>query len=579
MKEATMVFRLIFIAFVVVHFIPNKPLAAEHSDIRIQRAKERALPEGTLPAWETTTEKASGPIRFPRVAHIDDGLLPPPPTSGYRAPAEFEAVSAFIVSQGDWGSNQMIYNMIREGTHDGGALAIVLIHGDEEEYLNRLEGLGINTSRVSLVNPENGLDAKWARDFGPISIYEPGEGGSDGPLAFVDMHYYDNRQRDDVIPELLADEIGLSRYGLEGSDQSPPDEHRLYMEGGNYQTDGRGTCILSDDIPGDNNNNQDANTLTKAEFILNKYLGCDRVIWLTPVPNTSTGHVDMCTKLLSPDDVLVIDFADSSGNNAVADPIVDENAELLGAEGFTVHRVIIPSLGTGWSSWTYKTYTNSVILNKRVLVPTYKAPQLDAAALEVYREILGDQYVVEGIDASSIAAQGGAVHCTTMQIGSACGNGKRDPMLEGCEGDDLGGETCELQGFGPGVLSCDNDCFFDFSDCVGGDADTDTDGDTDSDSDGDGDTDGDSDGDGDTDGDSDSDGDTDGDSDADSDLDSDIDTDTEEGTDTVDERPGDGGASGEDVGQWNPMSDSSCSCSCRMWQSRSSISLFTSLIL
>jgi hypothetical protein len=51
----------------------------------------------------------------------------------------------------------------------------------------------------------------------------------------------------------------------------------------------------------------------------------------------------------------------------------------------------------------------------------------------------------------------------TVKI-SICGNG----IIEGgedCEGEDLGGATCESLGYGPGTLSCDIACTFDTSGC------------------------------------------------------------------------------------------------------------------
>jgi len=48
---------------------------------------------------------------------------------------------------------------------------------------------------------------------------------------------------------------------------------------------------------------------------------------------------------------------------------------------------------------------------------------------------------------------------------SVCGNG----IIEGgedCEGENLGGETCQSQGYGPGTLACDISCSFDFFDCA-----------------------------------------------------------------------------------------------------------------
>jgi len=51
----------------------------------------------------------------------------------------------------------------------------------------------------------------------------------------------------------------------------------------------------------------------------------------------------------------------------------------------------------------------------------------------------------------------------TVKI-SVCGNG----VIEGgedCEGADLGGQTCESLGYGPGILTCDIACSFDTTQC------------------------------------------------------------------------------------------------------------------
>ena len=49
--------------------------------------------------------------------------------------------------------------------------------------------------------------------------------------------------------------------------------------------------------------------------------------------------------------------------------------------------------------------------------------------------------------------------------GGLCGNGVIDPG-EDCDGADLGGQTCQSQGFGSGTLACGPGCSFDTSGCV-----------------------------------------------------------------------------------------------------------------
>lgn len=54
--------------------------------------------------------------------------------------------------------------------------------------------------------------------------------------------------------------------------------------------------------------------------------------------------------------------------------------------------------------------------------------------------------------------------CNNACVLTTCGNGFRDAAEE-CEGNDLGGATCESLGFGPGPLTCTATCLLDTSGC------------------------------------------------------------------------------------------------------------------
>jgi len=61
-------------------------------------------------------------------------------------------------------------------------------------------------------------------------------------------------------------------------------------------------------------------------------------------------------------------------------------------------------------------------------------------------------------------ACGGEDMCANGRCNDGCGNGVIEPG-EQCEGGNLDGFNCESLGFGPGVLTCDANCFFDTSNC------------------------------------------------------------------------------------------------------------------
>ncbi len=58
-------------------------------------------------------------------------------------------------------------------------------------------------------------------------------------------------------------------------------------------------------------------------------------------------------------------------------------------------------------------------------------------------------------------------NCTsrTDDSESRCGDGVREPGAEECDGDDLGGATCESRGHDAGTLRCDATCHYDESSC------------------------------------------------------------------------------------------------------------------
>ncbi|MBP9120914.1 MAG: agmatine deiminase family protein, partial [Ignavibacterium sp.] len=66
-------------------------------------------------------------------------------------------------------------------------------------------------------------------------------------------------------------------------------------------------------------------------------------------------------------------------------------------------------------SGDYRTYTNSIIVNKTVIVPTYEL-QYDTSALRIYREAMPG-YRVVGINCNSIIPSLGAIHCITKEVG------------------------------------------------------------------------------------------------------------------------------------------------------------------
>ena len=84
---------------------------------------------------------------------------------------------------------------------------------------------------------------------------------------------------------------------------------------------------------------------------------------------------------------------------------------------FKVHRIFCPAINGGsWETNPVAAYTNSLILNSKVLVPQYGIIE-DIQALEVFREAMPG-YDVIGFDSASNNPwySEDALHCRTMGI-------------------------------------------------------------------------------------------------------------------------------------------------------------------
>src|SRR5690606_36300008 len=123
-------------------------------------------------------------------------------------------------------------------------------------------------------------------------------------------------------------------------------------------------------------------------------LGAREVCWLPRMTHADgTGHIDMFSKLIGPDAVLV--GRDAGGPH---DGMLDDAARRFAALGLRGERVDMarnPAV-TENDALDLQTYTNSLFVGRLALVPQYDVPASDQAALAVYRR-LGYEAVVADV--------------------------------------------------------------------------------------------------------------------------------------------------------------------------------------
>jgi agmatine/peptidylarginine deiminase len=146
-------------------------------------------------------------------------------------------------------------------------------------------GLGkyLRDGRLSIEN--HNVDSIWIRDYSPILA----RGETSGTLYAVDPVYaQDTAENGRYYDDRLA-------YWLFRDTPVRWVRPHLVLDGGNFDTDGSGLCFSSKKVFGDNAQAPEEITAT-----FKRYLGCQKIFFLEPIPLESTGHLDMFFKVLSP---------------------------------------------------------------------------------------------------------------------------------------------------------------------------------------------------------------------------------------------------------------------------------------
>ena len=375
----------------------------------------QGLRKYTLPQWETPCEQA---LTETYGQPAWRGLLTAPPVGTVLAPAEFGLQDGIlVVFDSGWGH---IYRPMIEEIQAAGAIAYIVVESvsEKNQVLNHLDSYGIPTDMVEFVIVN--IDSVWIRDYGPFTIL------ADGLAGIVDADYSRPwRTNDDLFPSRLAGPTmwDMDHYGL-----------GMVLDGGNFMSDGCGTCMVTDEIFDWNP------SMSETEITANlaDYLGCERVVYLLHQLNDGTGHIDMFAKFLDTETILLAQFEPGDTNYQ---RIEDNAATLAALETCTGGSYDIIRIETEYG---FRTYTNSQFVNDTILVPIWGLAY-DATALAIYEAAMPG-YDIVGINVASMAGTGGAIHCIARELPEV-------PEPD-CADDD--GDGYALEGGICGEIDCDD---------------------------------------------------------------------------------------------------------------------------
>ncbi len=300
-----------------------------------------------------------------------------PPSGVIRNPAEWEPSEGVLVR---WPLGISVA-IIAEMSENVMVTTICANQSQENSARSAYISGGVNMDNVQFIHaPTN---TYWVRDYGPWFIF------SDGNIGIVDPIYNRPRPDDDVIPQVIGEEWDIPVYGMD-----------LIHTGGNHMSNGLGTS-MSTRLVYDENPDK---TETEVDSIMYAYLGNDYTV-LDYVENWGIHHIDCWAKFLSPATILVKDVPQSDPSYTRLNERADFLSQQMSPWGrpYTVVRVYCPS-GTA--------YTNSLILNDKVLVPIFNN-SWDDEALQTYQDAMPG-YEVIGFTGSWLDDD--ALHCRTMGV-------------------------------------------------------------------------------------------------------------------------------------------------------------------
>ena len=232
------------------------------------------------------------------------------------------------------------------------------------------------------------VDNAWMRDNGPVYV-------TDGTETWIADFRFDAWggnfgghipwQHDDVVPGQVADYLGIRN-----------EDHSGYvLERGNLEFNGAGILVLNWDCQDDRNPGM---TEGEHEVILANAFGLTQVIWAYghDPADLTTGHIDGYARFIDEDTIAV---GDSDWGQATEDPLADA----CEAAGLEVVRIAQPGSAD---------YMNWLVGNGYVAAMAFGDPDADAAA-QAHLEALYPGRVVHMLDASTLWASGGGIHCVT----------------------------------------------------------------------------------------------------------------------------------------------------------------------
>jgi|GEM_PF-1183356 len=299
----------------------------------------------------------------------------PPPQPAVN-PGEFEPMSGVIIAF----PPPLPMSLVVEMAEDVNVMSVVPDNATMQSAINSYTSSGVNLNNCTfLICPSS---ANLSRDNGPWYIF-------DG-LGFQGIADNINSQGTpiDSLPWYIGDSLNIPVY-----------QTGLVVQGGNWMSDGMGIAMSSEMIYTQN----PSLTQTQIHNRVHDYLGIENYLVFCGFGGYSNAHIDTWGKFLDPGRVIIKRYNPP-------DPEIEALAHYISTLQSSYGRAYqVLRINNDYTT----SYTNSLFLNNKVLVPTNNGHPLDSLALETWREAMPG-YEVLGFGPGW--GPGNALHCRTMGI-------------------------------------------------------------------------------------------------------------------------------------------------------------------
>jgi len=259
-------------------------------------------------------------------------------------------------------------------------------------------------------------DRVWTRDSGPIFVR------SGKKLAVTNWRFnawakYPDWKNDDLLPDHIGDLLAMGEL-LPASIKNSK-IHRVVLEGGSIDVNGRGTMLTTEECLLSKKQQRNPGLSKKdIESVFEKYLGVRNVIWLGKgiAGDDTHGHVDDISRFVEPRTVVTAVEPNRRDMNHA--PLKQNLKRLKSASDQDGRRLEVvelpmPSPVVQRGQRLPASYANFYIANGLVLVPIF-GDQNDRIALDIIARLLPSRAVVPVYCRDFIWGLG-AIHCMTQQ--------------------------------------------------------------------------------------------------------------------------------------------------------------------